>query len=334
MIYTDPLLTAGYVRKDTIDITVKNREELLALDIGPVKENDHIWITFDEKRRWEVLRFSSDVFLVIESLENLSLTQMRINLSRPHNLQIGDIVGIKAITNLQGFFLVSEVGLKSIIVDPKIDLSQFTVDGTFVDFGLVDSSRINLFTLTSARYDNFEQIEDQSAALLPKDSYVFVDNDGSDRWLVQQKQKQYLPTSLFEVGVLTPKFLGSKVIYDTVRNTVIASVPGNETASDSGYIVIYAKTSRGLVPRQIIAPPGGFEVGVKGSFGLKMELSPDSRYLVVASPLASGIRSNYRGDYDVSVYYAPGDIVLYSGRLWECVNDQDPAVLGDGSTID
>lgn len=333
-IYSDPLLTAGYVRKDQINITVKDRQELLTLDINSINENDHIWITFDEKRQWEVLRFGSDVFLVIESIENLSLTEMRINLSRPHNLSVGDIIGIKAISNLEGFFSISAVSLRSIIVDPRIDLSEFTVDGNFVDFDLVDSSRINLYTLTSARYKNFEQIDDQYAALLPRHSYIFIDNDGSNRWAVQQKQKQYSPTALFEVGVLTPKFLGSKVIYDTVHNHVIAAIPSNDTASDSGYVVIYTKTARGLVPRQIIAPPNGFEIGVKGSFGLQMALSPDAKYLILASPLASGIRSNYRGDYNVSIYYAPGDIVLYAGRLWECVNDQDPTVLGDGSTID
>jgi hypothetical protein len=332
--YKQPLLTAGYVKKDQVDFVVKNRIELIDFDINRLQENDHIWITFDEKKQWEVLRFRADTFLIIESLELVSVQKLKINLSRPHKLSVDDVVGIKAIQGLEGFYQILETSFKSIIIDPRIDLTEFQNDDNFLDFNLVDSSRINLFTLTSARYDTFQSINEEEAALFPHQTRIFIDKSQEDLWEVRKKEKQYAVTELFEPGVQSPRFLGSKVVYDQFRNTCIVSVPTNGTSSDSGYIVVYAQTTRGLIARQIIAPPDGFSTAVKGSFGLKMCLSPDGKYLVVASPLASGVRSNYLGDYVISDYYAPDDIVLFGGRLWKCLFDQDPSVIGDGSTLD
>ena len=60
-----------------------------------------------------------------------------------------------------------------------------------------------------------------------------------------------------------------------------------------------------------------------------MAVSPDNRWLIIGSPLASNVPSNYKGVFNPSATYLTDDIVIYAGKLWKAVN----TVTGDGSSI-
>jgi hypothetical protein len=87
------------------------------------------------------------------------------------------------------------------------------------------------------------------------------------------------------------------------------------------------------VLKQIIAPPIGFYDIALGSFGEKMAVSPDGRYLVIGAPTASGVTNRFMGDWQTEFAYELNDIVLYAGRLYRALNaNANFAGLGDGST--
>ncbi len=62
-------------------------------------------------------------------------------------------------------------------------------------------------------------------------------------------------------------------------------------------------------------------------FGQSVALSPDGKYLAIGSPHASNIKSKLKGDYNNSISYIQGDIVLYSEQLWKADRNVDADAL-------
>jgi hypothetical protein len=309
----EPVKTAGYVNTNHVDFILKTRDDLLTLDISQLKENNHIWITFDSPS-WNVLRFNQSPVLVIENIVKTNQT-VTVTLSRRHDFVVGDIIGIRSVVNLTGFFKITAVDLTSVSIEVSADAQTPEWD---------ISSVLGIYTLTECRYSSYDDTVPQKVSLLKNDSKIWVDNNGQDIWEVLNKKIQYTDHKIQDYGITSPLYAGTKVLYDDKLKQVIASIPG------SGYVMCYVEGIDGLEIKQIIAPPSGFEANVAGTFGSKMALSPDSRFLIITSPGANNVASDFIGEYSPTRSYLEGDVVLYAGKLWKAVND----VAGDGSTID
>lgn len=318
--------TAGYVKLDNIEHVLKTRDDLLTYDLTILKENDHIWITFDQTS-WTVLRFNEAPLLVIEDVSRTGDT-VTIALSRRHQLQVGDIVGIE-IENLTGFFTVTNNQVGS-------SLSSFEVVKVGGPDPSLDNNKFNnIKLLTEVRYADYDSLDEEEAALLKNNSRLWIDNNGEDLWEVISKKKQYNTKTIRDAGIASPSSLGTKVLYSDSLKLSFVSDPA------SGVVAVYSETSSNLNIKQIITPPPGLENSVKGSFGKKMALSPDDRFLVIAAPDASGIPSNYLGDLDKFLNIPPlgpkniaaNDLFLYRGRLWRSKESQ-VIILDDSTKID
>ena len=64
-----------------------------------------------------------------------------------------------------------------------------------------------------------------------------------------------------------------------------------------------------------------------GGFGQSVAVSPDGKYLAIGSPHASNVKSKLKGDYNNSISYTQGDIVLYSEQLWKADRNVDADAL-------
>ncbi len=304
--------TAGYVKADQCEHVVQNRDGILDLDIDTVFENHHIWVTFDGPS-WTVLRLNENPVLKIASLEKIDTT-LFITFNQPHKLSQDDIFGIRSLENLTGFHKVASV-------DSNISISV-TVDVALSVPELDISSLISVNLLTVCRFTDYQALEPNDAALLKDNSKIFVDNNGNDQWEVVTKQPQFTSKNITDYGISSPLKTGSKVLYDNVNKHIIVSIPG------SGYVMIYVEDGTLLRLKQTIAAPVGYSNVVSGSFGDSMTISPDSKYLIIGSPMASGVPSTYKGEWDANALYAIGDVVVYGGRLYKALN----AVIADGST--
>jgi len=310
-----PTSVAGYVKTDQVEHAVSSKDELTSLDINQVKENDHIWIIFDDTD-WAVFRLNESPVLYITDFSRVSTTSVSLDLNRPHRLNVNDVIGLRGIENLTGFFKIIEISdsvsnrivieIDSEAQDPEIDISTIN----------------NLHLLTDSRYDNYQDIATSDAALLKNSSRLFVDNDGTGLWEVVEKKKQYSSKKILDYGIASPLSTGEKVIYDNNKKQIISSIPA------SGYVMCYTESPTGLNLKQIIAPQEGYLPRVIGSFGSKMAISPDSRFLIIASPLASEVPSEFKGLWSSNLAYGVNDIVLYGGRLYRAKNSNIP----DGST--
>ena len=305
-----PIKTAGYVKTDQVDRTIKEKASLESLDIEEFVENDHIWITFNNGS-WTVLRFNESPNLSVTEAVRTDDTVL-LTLTRRHNLNVDDYVGLK-ITELTGFFKIVAVGVDTITIasssttDPEVDPSSFS----------------SVYLFTESRFTDYASIDPSHMALLKSGSKLWIDVNEDGKWEVVEKNKQYSYKSVADFGVSTPVRTGHKVVYDDNLKQSLVSIPG------SGYVISYTESPTQLFLKQIIAPPTGFESNVLGSFGNDMAISPDSRWLIIGSPDAAAA-SNYKGNFNVSANYLADDIVLYAGKLWKALTDN----TGDGSTID
>ena len=310
----DPTSTAGYVSLSQYEHTIATIEDIITLDITTVYENDHIWITF-YKDSWTVFRANEDAILGVQSVLRYDDTTVSLTLNRPHSLVVDQYVGFRDILNLTGFYKIIEITNNTISVEVVADVADPELDL---------SSTVRITILEESRFNNYQSIDDSNAALLDDKSRLFIDNNGDALWEVVEKNKLYSPKSLTDYGTTTPVNAGKKVIYDNINKQIISSIPG------SGLVMVYVEDDNNLKLKQIISPPTGFYEIALGSFGNKLAKSADGRYLVVGSPEASGVRTNYRGEWATDVAYFQDDIVLYGARLWKAINAN--TVIGDGSS--
>ena len=321
-----PKNSAGYIFSSDVQFIRNNLQELLTNEtsIDQFKQGDNIWTTF-ETSGWNVYRYVvSNVSIV--TAEAPDVDRIVLNTNRVHNFTIGQIVGLNGILGLTGFYQVAEVTPTTIVIAisgfreaPQVDESSFA----FVSY------------FESVRVASYEELVNKGFSKLPVGSKVFIDqNEDNNNWEVVQRNKQYQVTQISEYGVAFPTGTGSAVTFVPELNQTIVGNPGapvfgGDVIRDSA-VIVYSDGETGLIPLQILAPKSGLQNSYLGAYAEVLTASKDGRWLVVGSPKASYIPSNYQEKFNPGANYEPGDIVLYNGKLYEATT----RVFGDGSTID
>lgn len=313
-----PFKTAGYVNTDQPNLVVAERDDILDLSILSIVDNNHVWVTNDSYT-WTVLRYNKVPALRVSAVERTAENTVEVSFLNLHSISVGDIVGITNVLNLIGFFkVVAVVGTKTITVEVGIDADDPT---------LVENVITSIGVFTVARLATYDSLDTRAAAMLKTGSKLWIDNNGDNKWEVVEKQKTFTLKTPITASITEIRGNGESVVYSDKLRQTISGIPLN------GIALAYVENPTGLTIKQTIAPPDGFQNSVLGSFAAKMALSPDSRFLIVASPKASGVRSRYRGDYDQTQEYVADDIVLYQGKLWKALDNIQSAV-GDSTWID
>jgi hypothetical protein len=319
-----PVLDAGYVKNGQTEWTVATVDDIIGLDITEFSDNDHVWITF-RGVSWDVLKFNVRYSIIVENIirDEVDKTKVTLILNRQTNIAVDDIVGIKNVINLTGFYKVTgnsiEIinGQKEFVVTIEIPEDSEDPEG-------FESTLINLYLFESTRFQTYNNLDPQRAALFSEGSKLFIDKNENQLWEVIEKVRQYSDIRIEDYVSTTPTRAGTSVLYDQNHRQMIVSIPG------SGIVVTYAESRQGLAPKQTILPPDDFESTVLNTFGESLALSPDSKWLAIGAPKASGVKSYFKGIFDPDANYFANDIVLFNGRLWKCIQNQN----ADGSTID
>lgn len=316
------LRTAGYVKLDQVNFVISNIDKIVDLDITTVKENDHIYVTF-YNTSWTVFRIATNPVLTILNA-NKAGNLVTLDVSRQPTFAVGDYIGINEIVNLTGFFKVADIQIKkdaffeyqvSIEVprsnkDPELDSSTFTT----------------IMELKDSRYEIISALEEQKIALLPQKSKLWIDSNNTNSWEVLEKNKVYNPKKLIDYGTTAPLRTGQAVAYSEILRQTFTSVPTQNLVS------VLVEGPTGLQIKQTIVPELVYADKLVGSFGKVLALSPDSKWLVVGSPEASGIPSDFVGEYLPTRNYVIGDIVLENGRLFRSLANVNRSGE-DGSTL-
>jgi hypothetical protein len=309
--YTLTPRVAGYVNIFDVDYTVAKRDDILTLDITKFEENTQVWVTF-EANSWTVLRYNIEKLLFLIDL-NVTKTRVELVINRPHGLSVGDIFGIRNVQNLQGFYKVTEVPTSSVVV---IQIDKLAKEPKWES-----STLVNLELFNEARFDSYQTLDLDKTAAITNGAKLWIDNNGSNKWEVVEKQSQFAVTELAEYGISTPIGNGKSVIYSDILTQTISSMPG------SNMVVAYIERADGLKPFQTLLRSN--TISTSGVFGESLAISPDGKWLAVGSPNANGVYSDFQETFNPIASYSKGDIVLYQGRLWRAKINTN----GDGSTI-
>jgi hypothetical protein len=306
--------TAGYVSALDVDFAVRSYDDILNLNLDEFEENVHVWISF-YNNSWTVLRYNVSNLLLVTDL-NVNKTRVELVFNRNHNLSVGNIFGIRGIENLKGFFKITETpNDRSVVIQISKEAKEPKWDS---------SSNVNLELFTEARFSNYQDINLKQAANATRGAKFWIDSNQDLKWEVVEKQQQFSFKEISEYGTTSPVGNGSAVLYIDVLTQTISSMP------ESNLVVSYAERTDGLKPFQLFIRPQAISGGADRVFGETLAASPDGQWLAIGSPRASGIRSNYRKDFDASIPYNQGDIVVFRGKLWRAKVNVLPA---DGSTI-
>jgi hypothetical protein len=305
--------SAGYVKSSDVDFVVKNRSEILTLNIANFINNSTVWVTFDEAPKfWTVLRYKLSNIIIDSVDKNSAGTLVTITTQQFHTFAAGDIIGINNVFNLTGFFTVDSATLTTIVV-------KFTGTGPVE---ILDSAFVPIGKFEEARFATTADLDQTTFAKLPTDSKIWIDQGGAG-WEVLNRTKQYATSRIDGYDLTAASYLGTAVTYTESLDKVIASMPGSNTVG------IFVEGTEELTPSQLLTTPEGFETAFDKKFGKTLATSPDGRWIVVGVPTASAVPSFYRGVYTPSTNYPAGAIIRSNGKLWRALVD----LVGDASTL-
>ena len=306
--------SAGYVNSSDVDFIVKNRKDILDLNIANFTNNSTVWITFDDAPKfWTVLRYKLSNIIIDAVDKNSAGTLVTITTSQYHTFVAGEIIGINNISNLTGFFTVDSVTPSTIVV-------KFSGTGPVE---IEDSAFVPIGKFEEARFATSDDLDLTKFAKLPTNSKVWIDQTGTGGWSVLNRTKQYSTARIDGYDLTAASYLGTAVVYTESLDKVIASMPGSNTVG------IFVEGTTELTPSQLITSPEGFETTFNKKFGKTLAVSPDGRWIVVGIPTASAVPSFYRGVYNPSTNYPAGSVIRSNGKLWRALVD----LAGDASTL-
>jgi len=303
-----PLKTAGYVRADDVQYIVKNKDDILNLNIVQVKYGDYIWVTF-ENQDWNVYKHNSTGYTIIGATPDDD--RAILTLDKLSDFAVGDIIGITEVGEIDGFHKVVDTNLNLV----TIELGDLTLSEELSDITGI------LSEFVSNRVSLLEDANKFAESNINIGEKIWVDNiEGvtNGRWGVITNETSYN---------LTDDLINPTQNNDTYGTAISANDAGTVIAVGSpndgnGKVFVYNSVEDGstlfgtLEQTQTLEPIEGFSTG-PSKYGQSVTMSPDGRYIIVCAPEASRVKSAYKDNFDLSTNYTRGSIVQYNNGLYK-----------------
>lgn len=336
----------GYTRLSDVSFVSNGFDSITSLNILGVTAGEFIWVT-NEKLSWNIYRIIQADELEIVRFEidlpdgqqldenNEFLNGFTAYFDGYQDIQVGDIIGIRADGAVNGFYKVhsralsgdstAETQIGFLSENPVSDTNQFP-----------SSSSMVFYRLEERRFDTVQDVNESIVDLREdeKDT-VWIDDTGSGTWAVYENDNVY--SLLEEIANPVDSFnsFGHSVSASKNNHTLIVGSP----EYNDGMMRVYTRYSEKLSLSLLQEVVGSSLTDSGSKYGYSVDISPNGRFVAVGAPLASNAVSRFRGELqqtsDDSVNYAAGDIVYERLGLWRANTSIDGwAVDGtDSSTI-
>ena len=235
---TDAALpTAGYVNLNDADITVFDINDLANVNanIDSIGVGTSIWVAKVNNYDWNIYRAQAVPGAIQHVCDNLDNTS-RVIFSQQHGLSVGNTLIIK-------FFDIEVNGVYEVVGVP--DLNTVNIVFQFAGDRVVANGTGLGFTLQTMRVAQASDVINLPYAndIVPG-AKVWVDNNGSNKWQVIEKQEVFT-----DVAQLSPLLLdatehfGSSVAQATNRLAMLVGSPRYNHAggSNTGAVYVYVK---------------------------------------------------------------------------------------------
>ena len=295
------LPVAGYVRFDDVTATAYNKNSVLDIaSNSALMEGDTIWLGYKEDGDWDVLRVTQVPTIITMVANYLANQTVLITTYFPHQLSVNDLISISRIgSGIDQCYVVQEI----------INANQFVVLTTLLTIPTFTSALNGLlFSFKSIRLNKFDDIINIPFLERWKDGeLVWVDNDGSDRWVVYQKINNY-SSSTYSTGIINlGQHFGSTIVTGNSTSTILASAP-SYTDDVGGNGRVFVLTQNPVTS----AVTNNFSFTLNDSngdyytnnsnptgFGYSMAFNTVTTLTVIGAPLTSNVKSVTVGTHGV-----------------------------------
>ena len=314
------LRSPGYVRYEDVKLNVNTLDDAIVNDIDTFEEGDYVWAAF-ENRDWNVYRFTKNTFTV-EDVEYAD-GKLTIQCNQFPSMVVGEIIGITHADKISGFYKID-----------SIDARKITINTIIKDWKppFTDSSQVLTYKFISSRVDSIDNANESLPPYIKNKELLWADvgsrnlsYNGQVPYTVYSNEKVFLRTALENTTPGTELQFGTKVSISKNGKYLASSTAANEV-----YIFEKAPGTDIWLQQQYITPNLNLSSTVNLNFGAETAFSSDGKWLAIAAPTASSIKTNWKGDFNASSSYAFGDMVQirnthFSARI---------SYAGDGSSID
>lgn len=309
------LETAGFVRFDDVDYTAYNENSITDIENNrSLLIDDYVWIANKLNKDWDVFRY----VLGSSKLDSVKLQEgytdrYVMKTDRAHSIRKFDVISISQFSDtVDGVYQVVEVPTINSFVIATTSTFFFTGE-TAVEAGLV-------FKFQSAKFADFDNLPADSFLLrLPYNAKNWLLDDGTDRWQVVEKVKNF---DSYAVDIATTATqLGYKITASDPAGYFFVSAAG--TGTNTGTVFLYKELDVGV---ELVAyygvnnlvttyyKPGGLTNFGQGLAYHTNQFNTSSFGIVFAgAPLVSYTRESYSSS---GLRFA-GNTGSYSARLEE-----------------
>ena len=263
------LTTAGYARIDDVTATAYSENSLLDIaNNRDINEGDVIWLGFKQNGDWDVLRYTKNTAGIIGVFVSSPGNDITFITNSHHKLNVGDVISITEFNDqVDGVYAVQDI--------PALD--RIVVASTLNSITNAEISAPGLiFTFLSFRFSEFDRLPDDNTLLnLPTGTKVWVDDNGTGKWVVYEKVSNYTSTVATSAVNVPDQKLGWSISKRKGSNIVVVGSPGFVFNNDYGRVSFYSQTETGLsrqfvfhliennaVPQTLPATPAEFGYSV------------------------------------------------------------------------
>ena len=306
--------TAGFVRRQDVQHTAFDVEDILNLDMAQIQQNDLIWIANKTNKDWDVQRVTYSG-VKLESVNSASENVLVLNTNISHNFLRNDFIGIKdsAFDQLNRVFKVNEVLNSRTLTVTFANQNEINSLNVIADNSTVDTFG-NLYKFVSVRITSMDNVNDNISfrdfiesdqANGKNGDRVFVDNPGG-LWKIYEKQDPYTTGLLTSASTGNSQQFGYRVVARNDGKTVVVSAPN----SGQGVLYFYFR-------RQNTAGTGWTFVESAtmtdnddntSRLGESLSISSDENFVVAGAPYANAF------GFDSTRYSDSGLVKIY---VWD-----------------
>jgi hypothetical protein len=294
---------AGYVNQQDVDLILDTYDDILEQTLENVNLGAKIWIG-DEQQTWNVYSHVLTNY-TIEKIEN-SDKGYALELSTvDFDVEIGEIIGIYNITDIEGFAKVYDIENNVIYIE----------NSSANDIAL-DAPQPRISRLLSARFTDIAQVNNNSELFENGLDRIWVDSVDSSAWRVLDR-KPVFETKQQISDADSKEFNYGSAIASNQSNTVLAVGSPDET---DGKVYVYTRSVQTSDYRlAAILEAESDAADPQQRFGASVAVSEDGEYIAIGSPDASSVKSFYAGEYQETANYTQNEIVRYQDSLWQAL---------------
>ena len=311
------LPSAGYVNVNDVDITVFNLNDpsSIAANLSTIGNGTSIWVAQDNSYNWNIYQCVQVPGRLTQLTDNLNGTSIAQFSGLTTGLSIGDLIIIRYFdSSVDGVYRVlSRPSINSVVIEFSFtNLNKTLISGTGIVFHLQTMRVSQASDVVNLPYAN---------SLVPG-STAWVDNNGSGRWEVIQKQSPFAEMQgLTATGLSVNSLYGYSLAQSTNLYSLLVGAPGNNSGVGSIYAYRRGTAATTYIQNTELTLSAANVVG----YGNSVEFGAQSWAVVGASA------SNAGAGYSTILYQPPATNDFIQTQLL-VAPDEDFSAIGFGTS--